>query len=136
MPDDLQLSDLQLALMRALWERGEAGASEIQGVLADAGRDLAPTTVSTLLSRLAKRGLVLARREGRGFVYRPAIQENDIRSSMVTRVTDHLFDGDVTALVSHLLRSSDISRDDLAEVRRLIAEAESAKEPDHGHEHE
>ena len=131
MTDDLQLSDLQLALMRALWERGEAGASEIQAILAEAGRELAPTTVSTLLSRLSKRGLVLTRRQGRGFVYRPAIAENEIRASMVTRVTDHLFDGDVTALVSHLLRSSDISRDDLAEVRRLIAEAEHSKEPDH-----
>lgn len=131
MPDDFQLSDLQLSLMRALWERGEAGASEIQRILADSGRDLAQTTVSTLLGRLSKRGLVLTRREGRGFVYRPAIAENEIRQSMVSRVTDNLFDGNVTALVSHLLRSSDITRDDLAEVRRLIAEAEHSKESDH-----
>ncbi|MCA9657160.1 MAG: BlaI/MecI/CopY family transcriptional regulator [Myxococcales bacterium] len=131
MPDDLQLSDLQLAIMRALWECGEAGASEIQGILADGGRDLAQTTVSTLLSRLSKRGLVKARRRGRGFVYSSAIAEHEIRESMVSRVTDHLFDGDVTALVSHLLRRSDVSRDDLAEVRRLIAAAEQAKESDH-----
>jgi len=131
MPDDFQLSDLQLSLMRTLWERGEAGASEIQRLLADSGRDLAQTTVSTLLGRLSKRGLVLTRRQGRGFVYQPAIAESEIRRSMVTRVTDNLFDGDVTALVSHLLRSSDITRDDLAEVRRLIAEAEHSKESDH-----
>ena len=99
--------------------------------LADGGRDLAQTTVSTLLSRLSKRGLVKARRRGRGFVYSSAIAEHEIRESMVSRVTDHLFDGDVTALVSHLLRRSDVSRDDLAEVRRLIAAAEQAKESDH-----
>ena len=73
----------------------------------------------------------LAHRQGRGFVYQPAIAENQIRRSMVSRVTDNLFDGDVTALVSHLLRSSDITRDDLAEVRRLSAEAEHSKESDH-----
>ncbi len=128
MPDDFQLSDLQLAIMRALWQRGSAGVSEIQSMLALAGRELAPTTVSTLLSRLAKRGLVVARRQGRAYIYQPAIAENEIRTSMVSRVTDHLFDGDVTALVSHLLRQSDISRDDLAEVRRLIVEAERTKQ--------
>ncbi|MCB9706243.1 MAG: BlaI/MecI/CopY family transcriptional regulator [Myxococcales bacterium] len=130
MSDDLQLSDLQLAIMRALWERGEASAAEVQSALADGGRDLAPTTVSTLLARLVKRGLVTARREGRGFHYLPAIAEGEIRTSMISRVTEHLFDGDVTALVSHLLRRSEISRDELAEVRRLILEAERAKEND------
>lgn len=129
MSEDLQLSDLQLAIMRVLWDRGEASASEVQVGLADGGRDLAPTTVSTLLSRLVKRGLVDAHRLGRHFSYTAAISEDEIRASMVSRVTEHLFAGDVAALMSHLLRDSDIDPAGLAEVRRLLAEATATADP-------
>ncbi|MEZ4454335.1 MAG: BlaI/MecI/CopY family transcriptional regulator [Nannocystaceae bacterium] len=124
MSEDLQLSDLQLAIMRVLWDRGEASASEVQADLAEGGRDLAPTTVSTLLSRLARRGLVDARRSGRHFSYVAQVSEEEIRSSMVSRVTEHLFAGDALALMSHLLRDSDLGPDGLAEVRRLLAAVE------------
>ena len=119
-----QLSDLQLAVMRALWAAGEATAAGVQAALAEDGRALAPTTVSTLLSRLEKRGLASHRSEGRQYVYRPLVQEQEVRSSMVERVTDHFFAGDVTALVGHLLRKAELSGADLDEVRDLIAAAE------------
>ena len=117
------LTDLQLALMRVLWERGEATVSEVQEALAPE-RDLAATTVATLLSRLAKRGVVSYRSQGRQYVYRAAVTEDAVRQSLAADLAD-LFEGDVAAVVSHLLAARDVDADDLARVKQLIEAKEA-----------
>jgi predicted transcriptional regulator len=115
------LTDLQLAVMRVLWDRGEANVAEIWEALRPE-RGLAQTTVATLLSRLDKRGAVTHRREARQFVYRAAVSEPQVRRVMVRELTTRLFAGDVTALVSHLLSGREVSAGDLARVKAMIEE--------------
>ena len=117
------LTDLQLAIMRVLWDRAEATVVEVQTRLRPE-RDLAQTTIATLLSRLEKRGVVQHRLDGRQFVYRPLVTEQDVRRSMVSELTTLLFDGSPEALMSHLLRSRDMAPGDLDRVKRMIADAE------------
>lgn len=117
------LTDLQLAIMRILWDRVEATVLDVQNRLRPE-RDLAQTTIATLLSRLEKRGVVEHRLEGRQFVYRPLISEQEVRRSMVSELTALLFGGSSEALMSHLLRSRDMNPGDLDRVKRMIAEAE------------
>ncbi|MGH9261467.1 MAG: BlaI/MecI/CopY family transcriptional regulator [Acidimicrobiales bacterium] len=114
------LTELQLALMQVLWDRGEA---TVQTVVKHLDRPLAPSTVATLLGRLEKKALVTHRVEGRQYVYRAAVTEADVRRELVhdfRTLTDELFDGDVAALVSHLLTARDVKPDDLARVKTLI----------------
>jgi predicted transcriptional regulator len=89
-------------------------------------RNLAQPTIATLLSRLEKKGAISHRTEGRQFVYRPAVAETAVRRSMIAQLTDRLFTGDVPALISHLLADRNVSAEDLAKVKKLIA----AKEQD------
>ncbi|MCA9648605.1 MAG: BlaI/MecI/CopY family transcriptional regulator [Myxococcales bacterium] len=125
-----QLSDQQLAFMRVLWDRGEATAQDVHAELSEQGMTLAPTTVATVLTRLERRGLVSHRRRGRQYVYRARAGEQEVRRSMLARLTDFFFGGDPQALVSHLTAGQGLGRDDLEEVRRLIAEKEAARESD------
>ena len=113
------LSELQIALLRVLWQRGEATVADLYEVLKDT-RGLALTTIATILSRLEKQGVVAHRAVGRQFIYRPLVSEQDARRSMVADLVDNLFQGDSTALVSHLLSESEIMPDDLAQVKQLI----------------
>ena len=102
MAEPHQLTDLQVAIMRVLWDRREATVSDIhEALLPDRG--LAPTTVATLLSRLEKRGIVKHRSASRQYVYYPTVSEGEVRRSMVSDLAERLFDGDVAELVSHLL---------------------------------
>ncbi|MEM9453554.1 MAG: BlaI/MecI/CopY family transcriptional regulator [Myxococcota bacterium] len=130
MVSPIQLSDQQLAFMRVLWDRGEATAQDVKGALAEQGHGLAPTTVATVLTRLERRGLVTHRRRGRQYVYRARAAEQEIRRSMLARLTDFFFGGDPDALVSHLTAGQGLGEEDLEEVRRLIAQREqqSARE--------
>lgn len=123
MPAPESLTPLQIAVMRALWERGEARVPEVQAAL-DVARPLAATTVATLLRRLEKRGLVAHRVEGRQFVYRALVGEDEARRAAVGEVAEHLFEGNVPALVAHLLARHELLPGDLARVRALIEEAE------------
>jgi predicted transcriptional regulator len=113
------LSELQIALMRVLWQHGEATVAELYEALKDT-RGLALTTIVTILSRLEKQGVVAHRVVSRQFIYRPLVSEQEARRSMVADLVDNLFQGDSTALVSHLLSEAEIMPDDLAQVQQLI----------------
>ena len=119
-PESVTLSDAQLALMRVLWDRGETSVAEAAEALA-AARRLAHTTVATMLTRLEKRGLVEARREGRQLHYRALVAEQDVRRSMVSGLLATLFGGDAKALVAHLVREDEIDPGDVERVRALLA---------------
>lgn len=113
------LTELQLAVMRVLWLRGEATVLEVQEAL-QPKRPLAQTTVATLLSRLEKRGVVAYRMDGRQYVYRPLITQDVVRSSALAEVKDLLFEGDIATLVSQLLTAEEVGPADLAKVRMMI----------------
>ena len=119
--NDLQLSELQLVLMRVLWARGEATTSQVHEALSG-NRSLAYTTVATLLRRLEARGLVSHRRQGRQFVYAPVVSEGAVRRSMVSGLLDNLFRGDRVALVSHPLGEDAVSADELNAIREALDE--------------
>ncbi|MGH7470300.1 MAG: BlaI/MecI/CopY family transcriptional regulator [Longimicrobiales bacterium] len=113
-----ELTELQVELMRVLWERGEASAAEVWSALRPRRR-LATTTVATLLTRLERRGVVGHRVEGRTYIYRPRVAEAEVRSSLLGRVKD-AFAGDVSALFAQFLDEHDVDGDDLARMRELI----------------
>jgi len=117
------LGELQYAIMRVLWAEAEATVARVQEVLATEGeRDRALTTVATMLTKMEKKGIVSHRTEGRQFVYRAKISEAAVQRSMVAALTERLFEGDFSALVSHLLTEQEIDAGEVERLKRLIAE--------------
>ncbi len=122
-PDDIALSDLQLDVMRVLW-RGEASVADVAAALS-AERGLAHTTVATVLTRLAKRGAVALRRDGRQLYYRAQVSEPQVRRTMVGDLIQTLFRGDPQALLAHLVSERELAPGDLDRVRALLAQPEA-----------
>ena len=120
------LSDLQLAIVRVLWDKGEASASDVQTAL-KRSRPLAITTVSTMLARLEKKGVVTHRAYGRTFVYRASVSELDMRRKAITGVIRNLFRGNPSEVVGQILSERDVSDEDLARMRSMIEDARSAE---------
>lgn len=129
MPEAHALTELQMAILRLLWQKGEASVAEVWEAL-HKERGLAQTTVATLLSRLERRGVIARRAEQRQYLYRALVTEDEVRESMVEELTERLFAGDVTALVNHLLTSQEIAPGDLARLREMIDAAESRTQED------
>ena len=127
MSETHQLTELQIALMRVLWARGQASAAEITEALREE-RGLAQTTVATILSRLEKRGIVGHETRQRQFVYRALVSEPEVQHSMVQELSERLFQGDVAEMMSHLLTGRDVSPGDLERMKALLEQHAARKE--------
>lgn len=117
-----RLTDLQLAIMKVFWARGEATVADVHDELRRQRR-ITESTVATLLGRLEERGAVAHRQDGRRYVYFAAVREEDVRQSVVDDFAARvhgLFAGDTAGLVSRLLSARDVKPEELAEVRDLV----------------
>jgi predicted transcriptional regulator len=119
----ISLSELQLAVIRVLWKRGEASTADVVSDLR-VKRRLAQTTVATLLTRLTKRGVLGQRLDGRTMIYRALVTEADVRRSMVADLVANLFEGNAAALVAHLVREQDVAPGDVTRVRARLKETD------------
>ena len=88
---------LEIDCLKALWTLGEANVKQVRQAL-NKDRQLAYTTVMTLLDRLAKRGSVARRKVGRSFVYSPVLTMDEVRRAALADFVDSYFDGSAEAL--------------------------------------
>ncbi len=114
-----RLGDLQLQIMKVLWAQGEATVASVHEAL-NTERDLAYTTIATMLRKMEGRGLVHHRHEGRTFIYFPAVAEEAVTRSMADDLLDRVFEGSLSDMVSHLLTTHEVSRDELVRLEKLI----------------
>src|SRR5690606_31208856 len=106
--------------MGILWKRGEGSVSDVIEQLPK-GRQLAYTSVSTILRILEQKGVLKTRKEGRGHIYIPVLQKSEYEAKTVRHVVDKVFDGTPVALVKQLLDTVEIGDDELAELRDLLS---------------
>lgn len=92
---------LELECLKALWSLGAANVKDVREVLTER-RNLAYTTVMTVLDRLVKKGVVDRRKEGRSFVYLPLTQREELRRLAVQELVDSFFDGSREDLIAYL----------------------------------
>jgi predicted transcriptional regulator len=118
-PQTRRLGDLQLKIMKVLWDRSAASVWEVQEALASES-GLAYTTVATMLRKMEARRLVRHRSQGRRFIYEPAVTADEVTRNMADDVLERLFDGSLASMVHHLLRARDVSRRELAELEKMI----------------
>src|SRR5262249_32967945 len=108
----------QLAVMQVLWSRDEASVTDVQRAMT--GRRLALTTVATMLVRLEQRGLVSHRAEGRQYIYRARVSPAEVRDTATPALLRNLLGGDVAAFVSQLLDARTLTREEVADLQRLV----------------
>ncbi len=121
-----RLGDLQLRIMKVLWSCGEATVADVHRTL-HGSRELAYTTVATMLRKMEARGLVRHRPEGRSFLYRPLVPEDAVSRGMADHLLDRLFEGSLSDMVRHLLTTREVSRDELSKIEELIAERKKTR---------
>jgi len=126
------LTDVELELMTILWRIGPATVREVIEAL-PAGRNLAYTSVSTMLRILTRKGFVTSAAVPRttfnlgpvSFAhkthrYTPAIEKRDYEGRSLSHIVNGLFEGDPKALVRSLIETSDLDPDELASIKKLL----------------
>ena len=115
----MKLGGRQLAVMRVLWDLGEATVAQVQEAM-EVEKPLAYSTVATVISRKEQKGLVTHRADGRVFYYRPAVSEDGVGTSMVGELVERVFGGSPAELVSHLLQSDQVDANELDRIKQLV----------------
>lgn len=120
------LTETELELMTILWKLEEGTVSDVIEQLPKE-RDLAYTSVSTIMRILEQKRILKTRKEGRGHIYTPLLKKSDYEAKTVKHVVDRVFDGTPVALVRQLLDTMRLDESDLKELKKLINQAGGKK---------
>jgi predicted transcriptional regulator len=116
-------TDAELAILQVLWDRGPATVRDVYDVVR-IRRPLVYTTTLKLLQIMTEKGLVLREEVGRQHVYRARRPREDTQRHLVGDLLDRAFGGSTATLLMQALASRRTSREELREIRRLLAELE------------
>ena len=113
------LTNLEAEIMQLVWEKGKATVRDVYEAMRST-RPIAYTTVMTVLSKLAEKGVVERSQKGRAYVYRPKVSRKEAAQRSVDKLLRKFFDGSPRALVAHLIDVDAISPDELSSLQKLL----------------
>ena len=117
----MPISAAESRIMEALWRRSPLTAEEIIAEVA-APQGWSEATVKSLINRLLTKRAIEAEKAGRRYLYRPRADRRTYLSQESQGLLDRLFGGRIAPLVSHFQETNQLSPQDIAELKRLIAE--------------
>ena len=118
------LTPLELEIMHVLWESGPANVQSVQQHLE---RELAYTTVQTMLNILHKKGKVKRVLKERAYEYAPVVSRSHVTRQHITDLVDRLFGGSAESLVMSLVETKHLTPKTLARLQQLLEEDAEAK---------
>lgn len=125
-PNSKRLTDLELVVMRAVWDLGPEPVTVrdvVDRLNAGDERSHAYTTVQTIMNILVGKGALASRRgQGRALLYRAGLSHEEATASMTEEFLGRLFGGRAEPLLARLLEHESVDRDALAELKRAIEE--------------
>ena len=122
-----RLTPLELEIMKVLWETGAANVQTVQQRLE---RELAYTTVQTMLNILHRKGKVKRALKDRAYFYKPAVSRSQVVKQSVNDLVEHLFGGSVENLVMSLVETKHLTPEKLTRLNKLLKESEEESDAD------
>lgn len=113
------LGETEMEVLHHVWDLGEATVADVRERILD-DRDVAYTTVMTVLKKLAGKEYLTYHKEGRSYVYEPAEEPNAVQHSLLQRLMEKVFHGSPTALVQTLVQKENLSDAERRELKSLI----------------
>lgn len=121
-----RLTPLELEIMQVLWETGPANVQTVQQRL---GRELAYTTVQTMLNVLHRKRKVKRTLKEKAYFYRPAVSRSQASGHAVTDLIDRMFGGSAESLVMSLVETRHLTPEKLSQLQQLLKK-EAGNDPD------
>lgn len=113
-------TELELQILKILWERSPLTVREVREKLAEGGRDLAHTSVITTLNVMVKKKFLRRSMQGKACLFEPKVDRDSASQAMLADVIDRVFDGSAKAVVLSLFDCAELNDEELKELRRLI----------------
>jgi predicted transcriptional regulator len=125
---EYKLGSTEQEVLQALWGVGRGNVRQVLNEMQSRGRNLAYTTVQTLLTRLEQKGFVKSDKSGMAYIYRAAVNREEVMRSRIRSVVEQFFDGAAAPLVLQLIQTENFSADEITELHELIDKLDSTKQ--------
>ena len=113
-------TDLELQILKLLWQQSPLLARDVQAALGEGGRELAKTSVITTLNTMVGKKYLKRKKQGNMYLFTPRISEDQVSNRVLVDVVDRVFDGSASAVLMKLFDVSDLDTGELRELRTLI----------------
>jgi predicted transcriptional regulator len=117
----VNLTPLELEIMNVLWAEGPATVQTVQQQLP---RELAYTTVQTMLNILHRKGKVRRTLKDRAYLYQTVVSRSQVVGQHMSDIVDRLFGGSAESLVMSLVETKHLTPKKLARLQKLLEEGE------------
>ena len=122
-------TELELLILKILWDEAPLPVREIRRRLGERGRNLAHTSVITTLGTMFDKKYVTRSQQGNAFYFSPRVGQEDVSRRMLGDLVSRVFDGSAAAVMLRLFECSDIDADDLQELKKLVNEKLKEQKP-------
>lgn len=123
-PKAKELTERELELMHVFWKQGTCTAQEVRDSMEKQGRDLAYTTVATLIKILCDKGFLVQTNDDRPFRYQPLKTFDEVSSTLIGDLVEKVFDGHRDQLLVRLLGQKKLTSKERAFLKQLLEERE------------
>ncbi len=113
-------TELELEILKVLWQQGPRKVEEVREALAESGRELTHSSVITVMNIMVKKKYLKRKKHGRAFQFEARVADKQINRGMLGDLMDRVFDGSATALMLELLETTDLDADEIKEIRAMI----------------
>ena len=118
-PPQKTLTATELEMMNVIWRLGACTVAAVQEALRPQ-RDLAYSSVSTIVRILEQKGFVASSKAGRGHLYSAAMPKHEYQALSLEHIVKEVFDETPSLLVQRLLDSKSLTGKELGEIRALL----------------
>ena len=113
-------TELELAILKTLWQRAPQTVEGVRTALAAAGRELTYSSVITMLNIMVRKKYLTRKKVGRAFEFTPRVAEQSVHRKMLSDLVHRVFDGSVATVMLELLSAENVDSAELREIRKLI----------------
>ncbi len=116
----MKISDAESKVLEVFWRaKGPLSAEDVVAAMGN-HRDWSAGTIRTFVTRLVKKKALATTPDGRRYLYRPLIRREDYVHEQSRSLIDRLFGGRIAPFVTHFSEQQNLSREEIAELKRLI----------------
>lgn len=127
MNDLPQISEAEYQVMKIVWKQAPISTNQVIDILSNLS-SWSPKTIQTLLLRLVKKGALTYQKEGRVFVYSPAVLEEDYLAKESSTFLNRFYGGTLNSMVLNFLEQDKLSDCDIKELRNILDKKKGNRE--------
>ena len=127
MTEPVEISNAELVILNVLWQQAPLLSADIV-LRVQQQEDWHEKTIKTLLNRLVKKGALSFEKDGRAYRYSPILAQQDYQQRAGSKLINNLFAGSVAGLVAGFAQQGQLSDQDVAQLKAIIAEWEQQED--------